>query len=145
MNIYEDERTVVRSDLAAWLRQLADQLDSEGQVYYGAGGRLTVADEVKCELEIERENDSEMSLEIEFSWSSPEQGNGARAAADQGDEDAEETEEPQDRDDSEENEEPEEEGEPQESAAADEGRDRRRVPKRGRPAPRRSPVRAGRS
>ena len=71
MTIYEDERTVSRADLAAWLRQLADGLESDGQIFYGAAGRLTVADQVHCELEIERESGSEVSVEIEFSWTGP--------------------------------------------------------------------------
>ncbi|MFV2022147.1 amphi-Trp domain-containing protein [Micromonospora sp. LOL_023] len=71
MDIYEDARTVSRADLAAWLRQLASQLESSGQVFYGAGGAITVADKVKCELEIEQEDDDEFSVEIEFSWVNP--------------------------------------------------------------------------
>ncbi|MGC5051418.1 amphi-Trp domain-containing protein [Micromonospora sp. DT48] len=70
MDIYEDERTVSRTDLAAWLRQVASQLES-GQVFYGAAGAITVADEVRCELEIEQEGADEFSIEIEFSWVNP--------------------------------------------------------------------------
>ncbi|GLZ57814.1 MULTISPECIES: amphi-Trp domain-containing protein [Micromonospora] len=71
MDIYEDSRTVSRSDLAAWLRQLANQLESDGRLFYGAAGAVTVADTVRCELEIERESDTEVSVEIEFSWTEP--------------------------------------------------------------------------
>ncbi|TYB95540.1 amphi-Trp domain-containing protein [Micromonospora sp. WP24] len=71
MDIYEDARTVSRADLAAWLRQLANQLESDGRVYYGAAGAVAVADEVRCELEIERESETELSVEIEFSWTVP--------------------------------------------------------------------------
>ncbi|WP_433267441.1 amphi-Trp domain-containing protein [Micromonospora vinacea] len=71
MDIYEDSRTVSRSDLAAWLRQLASQLESDGRLFYGAAGAVTVADTVRCELEIERENETEVSVEIEFSWTEP--------------------------------------------------------------------------
>ncbi|MER7166272.1 amphi-Trp domain-containing protein [Micromonospora sp. NPDC000207] len=67
MDIYEDERTVSRADLAAWLRQLASQLEETGKIFYGAGGAVVVADEVECELEIEEDGD-ELSVEIEFSW-----------------------------------------------------------------------------
>lgn len=70
MDIYEDSRTVSRSDLAAWLRQMADQIDS-GQVFYGAGGAISVADHVECELEIEQEDENEFSVEIEFTWVNP--------------------------------------------------------------------------
>ncbi|WP_030487334.1 amphi-Trp domain-containing protein [Micromonospora chokoriensis] len=71
MDIYEDSRTVSRADLAGWLRQLANQLESDGRIFYGAAGAVAVADKVKCELEIERENETEVSVEIEFSWTEP--------------------------------------------------------------------------
>ncbi|MEH0927724.1 amphi-Trp domain-containing protein [Micromonospora sp. CPCC 205558] len=71
MDIYEDARTVSRSDLAAWLRQLAHQLESDGRLYYGAAGAVSVADTVRCELEIEQESETELSVEIEFSWTVP--------------------------------------------------------------------------
>ncbi|MEH1165382.1 amphi-Trp domain-containing protein [Micromonospora sp. CPCC 205539] len=71
MDIYEDARTVSRADLAAWLRQLANQLESDGRIFYGAAGAVTVADTVRCELEIERESETELSVEIEFSWTVP--------------------------------------------------------------------------
>src|SRR5687767_6391981 len=67
MEIFEDSRVVSRSDLAAWLRQLAGQLESDGKVLFGAAGSVTVGDEVQCELEIESSG-SETSIEIEFSW-----------------------------------------------------------------------------
>ncbi|MBL6278264.1 amphi-Trp domain-containing protein [Micromonospora fiedleri] len=70
MDIYEDERTVSRADLAAWLRQVANQLET-GQIFYGAAGTLAVADQVNCELEIEQEGKDEYSVEIEFSWTNP--------------------------------------------------------------------------
>ncbi|GAB3955162.1 hypothetical protein GCM10027614_63630 [Micromonospora vulcania] len=71
MDIYEDARTVSRADLAAWLRQLANQLESDGRIFYGAAGAVAVADTVRCELEIERESETELSVEIEFSWTLP--------------------------------------------------------------------------
>ncbi|MEV0329324.1 amphi-Trp domain-containing protein [Micromonospora echinospora] len=71
MDIYEDARTVSRADLAAWLRQLASQLETTGQVFYGAAGTIAVADQVRCELEIEQEDQDEFSIEIEFSWVNP--------------------------------------------------------------------------
>ncbi|MFI7607463.1 amphi-Trp domain-containing protein [Micromonospora sp. NPDC049366] len=70
MDIYEDARAVSRADLAAWLRQLANQLESDGKIFYGAAGAVAVADRVTCELEIERDDD-EVSVEIEFSWTEP--------------------------------------------------------------------------
>ncbi|MFC6022006.1 amphi-Trp domain-containing protein [Plantactinospora solaniradicis] len=82
MEIYEDARTVSRADLAAWLRQLASQLESGAQIFYGAAGTVTVADQVHCELEIERE-DGEISVEIEFSWASPEAADSAATSGEQ--------------------------------------------------------------
>ncbi|MEU5959772.1 amphi-Trp domain-containing protein [Micromonospora parva] len=81
MDIYEDSRTVSRSDLAAWLRQLANQLESDGRLFYGAAGAVTVADTVRCELEIERESETEVSVEIEFSWTEPARATVAAEAA----------------------------------------------------------------
>ncbi|RIV41166.1 amphi-Trp domain-containing protein [Micromonospora radicis] len=80
MDIYEDARTVSRADLAAWLRQVASQLET-GQVFYGAAGTITVADQVYCELEIEQEGKDEYSIEIEFSWVNPTATPTAEAAA----------------------------------------------------------------
>lgn len=57
-----------RADLAAWLRQMANQLETTGQLFYGAAGTVAVADQVRCELEIEQEGGDEFSVEIEFSW-----------------------------------------------------------------------------
>src|SRR5262249_49997956 len=82
MHIYEDARVASRADLAAWLRQLASQLESGGQIFYGAAGAVTVADQVRCELEIEREDDTEFAVEIEFSWTVPKPAESAAAAGD---------------------------------------------------------------
>jgi amphi-Trp domain-containing protein len=82
MEIYEDARTVSRADLAAWLRQLASQLESGAHIFYGAAGTVAVADQVHCELEIERE-DGEISVEIEFSWASPEAAGPAATVAEE--------------------------------------------------------------
>jgi amphi-Trp domain-containing protein len=97
MHIYEDARTVSRADLAAWLRQLANQLESGAQIFYGAAGAVTVADQVRCELEIERDGDAELSVEIEFSWVNPKAAEPASTSsqpdgADAEEDDAEETE-----------------------------------------------------
>ncbi|MEV4759569.1 amphi-Trp domain-containing protein [Micromonospora sp. NPDC049559] len=95
MSIYEDSRTVSRTDLAAWLRQLANQLESGGQLFYGAAGAVKVADQVRCELEIEREGDTELSVEIEFSWDAPEPAESAEdePAEEESDEEEESEEE----------------------------------------------------
>ncbi|MEV6692098.1 amphi-Trp domain-containing protein [Micromonospora sp. NPDC051196] len=82
MDIYEDERTVSRADLAAWLRQVANQLET-GQIFYGAAGTLAVADQVHCELEIEQEGKDEYSVEIEFSWTNPKASPPAEPAAEE--------------------------------------------------------------
>lgn len=80
MDIYDDARTVSRADLAAWLRQLASQLETGGQIFYGAAGTVAVADEVRCELEIEREGEDEFSVEIEFSWVTPKAAEAAESS-----------------------------------------------------------------
>ncbi|MEV6814650.1 amphi-Trp domain-containing protein, partial [Micromonospora sp. NPDC051296] len=80
MDIYEDARTVSRADLAAWLRQVASQLET-GQIFYGAAGTVAVADQVYCELEIEQEGNDEFSIEIEFSWVNPKAAPAVEAAA----------------------------------------------------------------
>lgn len=88
MDIFEDERMVSRADLAAWLRQLAAQLESEGRIFYGAGGSVAVAEQVECELEIESsKGGTELSVEIEFTWSVPE---AATSTADRAGEEGEE-------------------------------------------------------
>ena len=81
MDIYEDARTVSRADLAAWLRQLASQLETTGQIFYGAAGTIAVADQVRCELEIEQEGEDEFSVEIEFSWVTPKAAEAVEPAA----------------------------------------------------------------
>ncbi len=101
MEIFEDSRTVSRADLAAWLRQMAGQLESDGKVLFGAAGSVAVSDEVHCEFEIES-SDDETSIEIEFTWT------GAAAA---GNAKASETDEEDD-------EEQEEEADPQSATAA---------------------------
>jgi amphi-Trp domain-containing protein len=87
MEIFEDARTVSRADLAAWLRQMAGQLESDGKVRFGAAGVVTVGDEVHCELEIESSG-SEMSIEIEFSWKGAAASGEAKVSAADAEEDA---------------------------------------------------------
>lgn len=111
MELFEDERVVSRADLAAWLRQLAAQLESDGRIFYGAAGAVAVPDRVNCELEIEQEKGgSELSVEIELSWAvSPKAtGSAERVSAADDEEDEEEEEE-----EGEEEEEEEEEAEPE--------------------------------
>ena len=88
MKIFEDSRKVSRADLAAWLRQLAGQLESDGKVLFGAAGSVTVGDDVHCELEIEGSG-SETSIEIEFTWT----GVAAAEEAEESESDEDEAEE----------------------------------------------------
>jgi amphi-Trp domain-containing protein len=111
MEIFEDARTVSRADLAAWLRQMAGQLESDGKVRFGAAGVVTVGDEVHCELEIESSG-SEMSIEIEFSWKGAAASGEAKVSAADADEDAGSD------DDADEDEGEEESGQGEEEAAA---------------------------
>ncbi|AVT31726.1 hypothetical protein C6361_22155 [Plantactinospora sp. BC1] len=118
MEIYEDERTVSRADLAGWLRQLAHQLDSEGKIFYGAAGAVAVTDQVECELEIERDG-AEISVEIEFSWTDP----AAATSAAEDEEDEEDEEDGDEEDGDEEGEGEEGEGKGDEGEEGDGGAD----------------------
>lgn len=117
MDIFEDERMVSRADLAAWLRQVAAQLD-EGRIFYGAAGTLAVADQVTCELEIESDkHGTEWSVEIEFSWtdraagSAPADATAEESAEEDEEEEADEADEEEEAEGGEEVAEQEEQGE----------------------------------
>ncbi|HEX6969460.1 MAG TPA: amphi-Trp domain-containing protein [Micromonosporaceae bacterium] len=96
MDIFEDARMVSRADLAAWLRQLADHLESSGKIFYGAAGVVAVADRVHCEFEIEQEKDgSELSVEIEFTWAAEDEATDSEEEEEAAEPAAEEAEEPE--------------------------------------------------
>ncbi|WP_162907171.1 amphi-Trp domain-containing protein [Allorhizocola rhizosphaerae] len=120
MEIFEDERTVSRADLAAWLRQMAGQLELDGKVMFGAAGAVTVGDEVHCELEIESSG-SKTSIEIEFSWTGAGASGTVKDSKAEADEDEGEEEEDEES-------EGEEESEAEAEGAGDVGEERATLP-----------------
>ena len=72
--LFETERTISRSDVAAYLRTVADNLDDGKPVSLEAGSESVTLDppemvefEVKAEHE-GPEGDGELSLELELEW-----------------------------------------------------------------------------
>ena len=73
--LFEFEQTFSRSNVAAYLREIADKLDGEGTLEFTAGGETTsvsVPERLQFEVEVEREpNDdgsAEMEIEFELEW-----------------------------------------------------------------------------
>jgi amphi-Trp domain-containing protein len=73
--LFEYEQTLDRADVAAYLREMADRLDADGQLELAAGGPSTtvsVPARVEMEVEVERrprnDGSDKMELEIELSW-----------------------------------------------------------------------------
>jgi amphi-Trp domain-containing protein len=73
--LFEYEQTLDRADVAAYLREMADKLDADGQLELTAGGPSTtvsVPARVEMEVEVERrprdDGSDKMQLEIELSW-----------------------------------------------------------------------------
>lgn len=55
--IYEEQRTLDRTELADQLRELADELDARGAITYGSGGTtgtLVLPDKLRGTVEITR-------------------------------------------------------------------------------------------
>lgn len=58
--IYEEQRTLDRSEFAGQLRELADELDASGSITYGSGGTsgtLALPDKLRGEVKITRSGD----------------------------------------------------------------------------------------
>ncbi len=79
--LFEFEQTFSRSNVAAYLREIADKLDGEGALEFAAGGETTavsVPERLQFEVEVEREqNDdgsAEMEIEFELEWHEDENG-----------------------------------------------------------------------
>lgn len=79
--LFEFEQTFSRSDVAAYLRNVANKLDEDGTVEFEAGGQstaVTVPDRVQFDVEVERElhddGSSGMELEFELEWRETEDG-----------------------------------------------------------------------
>ncbi|MHC1563641.1 amphi-Trp domain-containing protein [Actinomycetospora sp. C-140] len=72
----EQKATLTRQETARWLADLATAIADGGPVELsltGAPVTLHLADELRCELEIEPHGDT-MELEIELKWSVPRAG-----------------------------------------------------------------------
>ena len=73
--LFETERVMNRSDVADYLRTLADNLDSGSDVTLRAGDQSVTLDppsrvefEVKAEREGPCDGDGELSIEVELEW-----------------------------------------------------------------------------
>ncbi|MFC6862905.1 amphi-Trp domain-containing protein [Halomicroarcula sp. GCM10025817] len=73
--LFETERVMDRSDVADYLRTLADNLDSGSDVTLRAGDQSVTLDpparvefEVKAEREGPVDGDGELSIEVELEW-----------------------------------------------------------------------------
>jgi amphi-Trp domain-containing protein len=72
----EQKATLSRQEVARWLGDLAKAIGEGGEVEVALSGapvRLQLADELRCELEIEPHGDV-MELEIELKWSTERAG-----------------------------------------------------------------------
>jgi amphi-Trp domain-containing protein len=79
--IFEFEQTFDRTDVAAYLREIADNLDDDGELQLTAGGSSTsvsVPERLQFEVEVERDpgddGATEMELEFELTWHEREDG-----------------------------------------------------------------------
>ena len=74
--LFETESTQSRAEIAAYLRQVADKLEADGQLTLTAGDRsttLAVVERPTFEVKVERETSSsggsaELSVEFELEW-----------------------------------------------------------------------------
>lgn len=67
----EQKQTMTRERAAAYLRDLADQLARQNEVRVEHGGRdvtVTVADEVRVEVELEVKQSGRSELEVTLTW-----------------------------------------------------------------------------
>lgn len=74
--LLETEEKKDRDGVAAYLRQLADRLESEDTVTLSGGGQdveLDVPEVVEFEVKVEKDA-GEMSLELEIEWNSDDAG-----------------------------------------------------------------------
>lgn len=77
--LFESESEQSRADVAAYLRQVADSIESDGPITLSAGEESVSMDppehvefEVKAEREGPTDGDGELSIEFELEW--PENG-----------------------------------------------------------------------
>lgn len=81
--LFETERSQTRAEIASYLRQVADNLDSGDSITLKAGGESVTLDpparptfEVKAEREGPTDGPGELSIEFELEWD--ENGDGGR-------------------------------------------------------------------
>ncbi|ACV47995.1 MULTISPECIES: amphi-Trp domain-containing protein [Halomicrobium] len=84
--LFESESDQRRTDVAAYLRQVADSLDADGPLTLRAGDQSvtmelpeTVEFEVKAEREGPTDGDGELSVEFELEW--PENADGGASGS----------------------------------------------------------------
>jgi amphi-Trp domain-containing protein len=69
--LFEFEHTFDRTDVAAYLREIADRLDGDGTLAFTAGGQSTevsVPERLQFEVKVERSPSDEMEVEFELEW-----------------------------------------------------------------------------
>lgn len=69
--LFQFEQTMSRTDVAAYLHEVADKLDDDGALEFTAGGQSTAVDvpeRVQFEVDVERDpsDDGATELEVEF-------------------------------------------------------------------------------
>lgn len=79
--LFQFEQTMSRTDVAAYLREVADRLDEDGDLEFTAGGQSTslgVPERVQFEVDVERDPNNhdaaEMEVEFELEWYEDEDG-----------------------------------------------------------------------
>lgn len=79
--LFETENTQSRTDVAQYLRTVADKLDSGDPITLSAGSQSVTLDpparpvfEVKAERETSSSGRSELSIEFELEWKEGEEG-----------------------------------------------------------------------
>lgn len=81
--LFESERSSSRSEIAEYLRRVADSLDGGGELTLQAGGESVTVDppeRAAFEVKVEREGPAdspEKSVEFEIEWSEGESGAGS--------------------------------------------------------------------
>jgi len=82
--LFQFEQAMSRSDVAAYLRDVADKLDHDGTLEFKAGGNSTsisVPERLQFEVDVERDADdggaAEIEVEFELEWYEGEDGSGS--------------------------------------------------------------------
>jgi len=82
--LFRFEQTMSRKDVAAYLREVADKLDSGGSLDLAAGDQstsLSVPGRLQFEIDVERDHHdhgaTEIEVEFELEWYEDEEGTGS--------------------------------------------------------------------